>query len=142
LKGSCTILIADRNPHVREFLKRELTAEGYEVQVAKNGQELISRVFSHEPLDLLILDPDMPDADAKTILEDINDRVPALPLVIHTFLSEDLGHQPLPASAAVVEKKGNSVEGLKQAVFHILMRMDLRSAKHPPSPGVHPDSKG
>lgn len=32
-----TILTADRNRNVREFLKREMIAEGYRVKVAKIG---------------------------------------------------------------------------------------------------------
>lgn len=36
-----TLLIADRNRNVREFLKRELIAEGYGVKVARNGQEIL-----------------------------------------------------------------------------------------------------
>ena len=36
-----TILIADRNRHVREFLRRELMAEDYCVEVAKDGREVL-----------------------------------------------------------------------------------------------------
>ena len=55
-KNTFTILVADRNPNVRDFLKRELMAEGYRVLQAKDNREVLKRVFSRTPLDLLIFD--------------------------------------------------------------------------------------
>jgi CheY-like chemotaxis protein len=42
LQDPFTILIADRNPNVRELLKRELVAEGYSVQLARSSREVLS----------------------------------------------------------------------------------------------------
>ena len=50
------ILIADRNRHVRDFLRRELHAEGYRIEVARDGREVLNHLQGHEPPDLLILD--------------------------------------------------------------------------------------
>ena len=88
MKGSFTILIADRNRHVREFLRREMIKEGYHVREAKNGQEVLREVYTHEHLDLLILDPDLPDVNISIILEKLENRIPALPVVIHAFPSD------------------------------------------------------
>lgn len=63
MKRPFTILIADRNPHVRKFLMREFAADGFLVQVAKSGQEVLRLVFSHKHLDLLVLDPDRFEPD-------------------------------------------------------------------------------
>ena len=118
-----TILIADRNPHVRELLKREMMAEGYRVRLAKNGREVLGQVYHHEPLDLLILDLDLPDAGEVAILESIEDRIPTLPVVVHSFVS-DYANQPAVLSAAVfVEKKGTSIEPLKKVVFEVLHKI-------------------
>ncbi|MBW1738006.1 MAG: response regulator [Deltaproteobacteria bacterium] len=70
-----TILIADRNRNVREFLKREMIAEGYRVRLAKNGQEVLKLAYQHGPLDLLILDMDLPDAIEIPVLEVLGDRI-------------------------------------------------------------------
>jgi len=124
-----TILIADRNRNVREFLRREMMAEGYEVRLAKNGQEVLRWVYGPEPLDLVILDLDLPDsADSNetAILEKIEDRIPTLPVVVHTFLSDYAHHPALLSTTAFVEKKGNSVERLKKVVSGLLRKSNFR----------------
>lgn len=45
-----TILIADRNSNVREFLKREMMTEGYRVRLAKDSREVLKWAFSQAPL--------------------------------------------------------------------------------------------
>lgn len=114
-----TLLIADRNRHVREFLKRELIAEGYRVKVAKNGQEVLKWAYHQAPLDLLILDMDLPDASEIPVLEIIADRIPVLPVVIHSFSSDYCNHLSYPGITAFVEKSGNSVEKLKKVVSNV-----------------------
>ena len=115
-----TILIADRNSHVRGFLKRELTAEGYDIRLAKCGREVLKWAYRLEPLDLIILDLDLPDIDEQSLFSKLHDRIPLLPIVIHSF-------QPGGANSAVnyehavfVEKGGNSIEKLKMVVNDIL----------------------
>jgi len=117
-----TILIADRNRHVREFLKREMEAEGYRVRLAKSGREVLKLVYHHEPLDLLILDPDLPDADESSLLKKLQDRALNLPVVVHTFLTDYANNPAVLSMAAFVEKGGNSIERLKKVVFDILRK--------------------
>ena len=88
MKKDFTLLIADRNPHVRTFLQREMTAAGYRVRLADNGREVLKWAFQGEPLDMIILDPDLPDADETHMLEHLLDRIPMLPVIMHTYLSE------------------------------------------------------
>jgi DNA-binding NtrC family response regulator len=114
------ILIADRNPHVREFLKREMMATGYRVWLAENGKEVLKWAYHHEPLDLLILDPDLPDTDETFLFEKLEDRIPVLPVVIHSFLPDDANHAAILRGAVFVEKSGNSIERLKKVVLEIL----------------------
>lgn len=115
-----TILVADRNGHVREFLKREMMAEGYHVRLAKSGREVLELIYQPEPLDLLILDLDLPDVSESAILEKLNDRIPSLPVVVHTLLSDYANHPAIQNVSAFVEKEGNSIERLKKVVFELL----------------------
>lgn len=57
--SSKKILIADDEPDILEILQFNLTAEGYEVITAKNGDEAIIKAISMMP-DLIILDIMMP----------------------------------------------------------------------------------
>jgi len=118
------ILIADRNPHVREFLKREMIITGYRVRLAKSGQEVLKQIYSYEPLDLLILDPDLPDTEETTLLKALENRVPKLPVVFHAFKSDDTDPSTLLEGAFFVEKTGNSIEQLKRVVLDNLKKSD------------------
>ena len=121
MKETFTILIADRNPNVRELLKRELVAEGYLVELARSGREVLG--FIDDPSrapDLVIVDPDLPDMGEFSLLELIRTRAPELPVVVHTFLAEYINHPVLLSSAAVVEKDGRHVDRLKDVVGEVL----------------------
>jgi len=120
-----TILISDRNRNVREFLKREMLAEGYRVRLAKSGREVLEWAYHHESIDLVILDLDLPDASEMAILGKLEDRIPTLPVVIHAFLSDYDNHPSVLNAAALVEKEGNSVERLKKVVAEILGKLSI-----------------
>ena len=130
VKKDITILIADRNPHVRKFLQREMTAAGYRVQLADNAREVLKWAFHHEPLDLIILDPDLPDADESHMLQHLLNRVPALPVVVHTYASEYGDVSKDMEDLFFVEKRGSSVERLKQVVYEILVEPSSRRQKN------------
>ena len=116
------ILVADRNQRVREFLKRELMAEGYRVRLAKNVQEVLKKVYHSETLDLLILDPDLPGTDKLALLKKLQNRIPALPVVVHTYLADYTDYTNELSKLAFVEKSGSSVESLKKMVHEILRK--------------------
>lgn len=131
MKAENTILISDRNRHVREFLKREMMAEGYQVRLAKNAQEVLHWAYHPERLDLIILDLDLPDASEFGLLEKLENRIPALPVVVHAF-SSDYTHSPAVMNAAAfVEKRGNSVERLKKVVVELLQKPGPKRSNGP-----------
>jgi DNA-binding NtrC family response regulator len=131
VKYNYHILIADRNPHVREFLKREMTAEGYQVQLAENGRQLTKWVFNKEPFDLLIVDPDLPDTDMPLFFSKLKSRIPFLPIVVHAFLSDYTDYADIFEKLPFVEKRGSSVEHLKKVVFEILHESDPAQQQSP-----------
>ncbi len=116
-----TILIADRNPHVRTFLQREMTAAGYGTRLAENARQVLKLTFQGEPLDMIILDPDMPDADETHMLEHLLDRIPMLPVVMHTYPSEYGSGLKDKKDVVFVEKGGGSIERLKRVVYENLV---------------------
>ncbi len=126
-----TILIADRNLHVRNLLKREMVAEGYRVRLAENGRDVLKWSYDSIPLDLLILDPDLPDIDESALFAQLADRIPALPMVIHTLLSDYTTPNRISGTAAFVEKSGSSMEKLKQVVADFRNKADLTNEHNP-----------
>jgi CheY-like chemotaxis protein len=115
----CKILIADRNRHVRDFLRRELTAEGYLVEVARDGREVLSRINGDDPPHLLILDLEIPYLDEPEVWDRLKNRQPPLPLVIHTLLPQYPTNLTLPLAAAVLEKRGDT-DLLKVVVAEVI----------------------
>jgi len=118
-----TIVIADRNPHVRGFLQREMSREGYRIRLAENARDLLQWAFNHEPVDLIILDPDLPDAVDTHLLDALQDRTPPVPIVIHSHYANAL---PVARPTFIpVEKGGSSVERLKQIAENLLRQQVL-----------------
>jgi CheY-like chemotaxis protein len=121
------ILIADRNPHVRRFLKRELEAEGYRIRLAESGVEVLKWAFHPDPLDLIILDPDLPDTVAGHLMDRLKDRIPSIKVVIHAFLSDYAAPHDKLSADAFIEKGGNSVESLKKVILDLNSRNPSRT---------------
>ncbi len=122
MKSQFNILIADRNRHVREFLRREFIADGYSVQLAKDGRELLCMIDAENCADLLILDLEMPYSEGPEGLELLFDRKPFLPVVIHTLLTDHAAHQAVKRAAAFLEKRGNNIDSLKEVVSSVLRK--------------------
>ncbi|HZR93383.1 MAG TPA: response regulator transcription factor [Gaiellaceae bacterium] len=76
------VLVVDDEPAVREALRRALTLEGYEVELAGDGAEALRSIAVSEP-DVVVLDVLMPEVDGLAAcrrLRDSGSRVPVLML--------------------------------------------------------------
>ena len=113
------IIIAERNPHIREFLRREMTAIGFKVRLVESSEELLDLIYKRKSVDLVVLDPDFPCEDATEMLRKITDRIPRLPVVLHCVRgSNDILY---PSGQVIrIEKDGNSVDMLREAIDTIL----------------------
>lgn len=132
MKTDFTVLIADRNPHVRCFIKRELAAEGFRVIIAESGQEILKLSFGPTPLDLIAIDPDLPDMDSAALLQKLSRRIPPVPVVLHTLPGEEITDN-MRGMIVFVEKGGRSIERLKAVIADI-----LSSRKKSPGPAQPP----
>jgi len=124
------ILIADRNRHVRELLRRELTGEGYRVEVAKDGRELLELLAGPEPPDLLILDLEVPYLDEVALWERLKAQSPPIPVLIHTFGPEDRTPEPGFPAVVFLEKRGDT-DHLKAAVVDAITGRACRTPAPP-----------
>lgn len=114
-----TILVADRNRRIRQFLMRELAAEGYRVLLAEDRNDLLRIIRRDDTLDLLILDDELLVPEESRILEQLANRIPRLPLILHSYSKECVEPSLAREAAALVEKKGNIGE-LKNTVDRVL----------------------
>jgi DNA-binding response OmpR family regulator len=65
-----TVLIVDDDPEIRHVVGQLLTDEGYRVEQATNGRDVLDRIgTSRELPDVMLLDLMMPDVDGYDVLE-------------------------------------------------------------------------
>jgi len=74
------ILVVEDEPQIRHFLRTTLTAEGYRVIEAENGQRGVVEAATHKP-DLVMVDLGLPDLDGIEVVKRIR-AWSALPILI------------------------------------------------------------
>ena len=60
--SAATILVVDDEPQIRRVMRATLTAQGYAIVEARDGQEALEKLRSERP-DLVMLDMNMPVLD-------------------------------------------------------------------------------
>jgi len=79
---SAKILVVDDAPQVRRVMRTSLTAQGYTVYEARNGEEALESLRS-TPADLILLDVNMPGMDGLAACREIR-RTSAVPIIMLT----------------------------------------------------------
>lgn len=109
-----TILIAEDEPEVRNYLRLALTCRGYEVEFAQNGEEAVQQVRGgQDRFSLMLLDILMPHKDGLETLREVKGISPELPVIMLSgasapgnivtamksgakdFLAKPVGHEEL-----------------------------------------------
>jgi len=124
VKKELRILIADRNRHVRDYLKRELSREHHEVLLADSVDEIMRLVRQQQPFNLIILDPDLPDMDNPLLLKRILGRMKHTPVIMHTYQSNITEGSFEDFQVSLIEKKGNSIENIKKIITNIQLDLE------------------
>lgn len=81
------ILVVDDEESIRLLYKEELEDEGYDVDVAADGKEALTKLASYKP-DLVTLDLKMPEMDGLEVLGKIREHDMDIPIVLLTAYSE------------------------------------------------------
>lgn len=115
-----SILVADRNPHVRELLKRELALDGLNVITANSWREVLHYVFGSTLIDLIVVDPSLSDMDTKKLLEKISNRIPPLPIILHTLPGDEITIGEIRRTVFLIEKGNSCIEQLKKLIHRLL----------------------
>jgi CheY-like chemotaxis protein len=78
-----TLMVVDDEPSVREVLARVLEEEGYRVLTAASGPEAL-QIAAANPIDLVLLDLNMPQQNGWDTFERLTARNPLLAVIIVT----------------------------------------------------------
>src|SRR5438045_8942423 len=82
--GAMKILVVDDERAVRESLRRALELEGYDIELAGDGEEALYRLDSDEQPDAVILDVLMPGVDGLEVCRRIRRTGSKLPVLMVT----------------------------------------------------------
>lgn len=129
------ILVADKNPHVRRLISRELMDAGFQARPASSCREVIQLSGPGRWADLLVIDPELPDCRPGELLDHIATVRPEMAVIVHAF-----GEPPAEAGAAspgtrrYIEKAGNSIPRLLKLIQALSAQQS--PAGHPP---IHND---
>ena len=81
------VLVVEDEPAIADFLQRGLTAEGYSVTAAADGNDAAQLARSGEA-DLMILDLMLPGRDGADVLAEVREARPQLPVIVLTARTE------------------------------------------------------
>ncbi len=87
------ILVVDDEPAVREAIERALRLDGYDVELAENGERALNAVDTRPP-DAMVLDVLMPRVDGLQVcrrLRSTGERVPILMLTARDAVGDRVG---------------------------------------------------
>jgi CheY-like chemotaxis protein/two-component sensor histidine kinase len=117
-----TILVADDDAYIRDIFTEVLSADGYEVMLAEDGEEAIRKAVSNE-IDLMILDIKMPIIDGIQVMEHMHKVKPALPIIVTTGYA-DMKDDCVVRNSNVIEylQKPVHVTEFRGSVFKALKR--------------------
>ena len=97
------ILLVDDDPTVRGSLSNVLVAEGYSVIQAENGQQALD-LATQLPVDLVLLDLNMPVKNGWDTFERLTAEHPLLPIIIATARPNQLFTAVSAGAGALLEK--------------------------------------
>ena len=121
------ILVVEDEPQIRRFLRTTLTAEGYRVVEAENGERGVIEAATHKP-DLVMVDLGLPDIDGVEVVKRIR-AWSALPILILSARSAESDKvAALDAGADDYVTKPFSV-GELSARIRVALRHAARGAK-------------
>jgi two-component system KDP operon response regulator KdpE len=134
------VLVVDDERPIRRFLRASLSAHGYRVYEAANGEEALSAAIANRP-DLIILDLGLPDMDGVEVTQQLrewsqtpiiilsvreheSDKVAALDAGADDYLTKPFGSEELLARMRVAIRRSSQIG--PEAVFQVDdLRVDL-----------------
>ena len=82
-----SVVLADRNRHIRSLLARELEGQGFEVTCCGLGREAVA--LARKQGEILVVDGDLSDMDALSVIRQVREARPELPIVVHAHSADE-----------------------------------------------------
>lgn len=120
------ILVAEDHDDTRDALKLLLELDGYEVSMARDGQEALGVALDWRP-DIVITDFDMPRMDGASLahaLRSMEQRVGPVPIIVLTALGWSLVQRAIEAGADLHIPKPVDFQVLGATITEIVGRLE------------------
>ncbi|GGB95506.1 signal transduction histidine kinase [Novosphingobium endophyticum] len=119
--GGRILLVEDEDP-VRLVAERSLTRQGYEVTVARDGEEGLAIVEEGGQFDIVVSDVVMPSLDGPAMAREIRKIAPHLPVLFMSGYAEEQLRKEIGLPNAWFMPKPFSVQQLSEKVGDVLAR--------------------
>jgi len=121
------ILVVEDDKNQQELYRQELMDEGYEVDVASDGKEAITKAMKDRP-DLIVLDISMPGMDGIEAMGKILGTDNRIPIVLNTAYSSYKDNFMTWSADAYVIKSAD-LTPLKNTIKQVLENVRQQSGK-------------
>lgn len=123
-----TILVVDDERAMRNAMKSLLEAEGFEVALAKGGDDALKSFYEHRP-DLVLLDVMMPGMNGIQVCDELRKSDPLVPVIFLTAVPSDTTKvRAFGAGADGYVEKGENPDVLVARIRAALRRADATSS--------------
>ena len=113
-----TILLVEDNKNQRLLYEQELRFEGYEIVIAEDGKDVLKKV-QEQPLDLVVMDINLPMMDGLDIMDWILSKHRNIPTIINTTYSSYKDNFMTWAADAFIVKSSDVTE-LKNKIKELI----------------------
>lgn len=124
-----TIGVCDDHPAIRKVLVRGLRAAGHTVVVAHDGREAVTGLGPDQPLDAIVMDIGLPDADGRDVVQALQSAGQHAPVLFLTALGDT--HDKLSGFAA----GGDDYVVKPFDIREVLARIEVLARRTAPPPG-------
>ena len=115
-----TILIADDEVNIRNFLTRVVEGMGHQTVIAENGKDAFDQYLQNE-IDISIVDVNMPQVDGIQYLEKVKEKDPnAVVIVMTGYPSAETIIETIEDDGYTYVTKPLEVDRIKDLVVHAL----------------------
>ena len=119
------ILVVDDEPDAVELLQEFLTAKGYDVIIACDGEEALRQVKEHRP-HLILLDVRMPKLNGMEVLKRVREIDHEVGVIMVTAVNEEeTGREALKMGAFDYITKPLALQYLERSLWYKITTMTL-----------------
>jgi DNA-binding response OmpR family regulator len=118
-----TVLVVDDEPPIRQFLRRTLEGEGFQVEEAPDGESALKLIQARtEPFDLVLTDLSMPQIDGRQVSETLRRYRPSVAVLCMSADPDAVPHIEVSDTPVRVLLKPFTADDLYHAVRDAISR--------------------